>query len=230
MNVRIAPREGAATQLRLRPLEEDDLPFAASLHAALLSHGFFGRLGPRFLRTYYQAFTRSPYAHAEMALLGERPVGVLVGTLDNHQHYAWVLRHLGVRLAVTGVLGLLAHPRELRLFLRTRVRRYVRGLSRLVGLPRGRARPAGPQAVDPCLVAVLTHVCVSAEAQGRGAGGALTRSFLNRARSWGAREAQLVTLAGPRGAGGFYERAGWSCRGEHPGPDGQSFRAYARSL
>lgn len=228
MTLRLARRDGAADQLRLRPMTEEDLSFAADLHRLLLAHGFFARLGERFLRHYYRTFLTSPHGHAEIALVGDRPAGVLVGTLDHGEHYAWTLRRNGPRLALEGAVGLLTHPAELTLFLRTRVGRYLRGVLRSLRHRQGAAPDGHAHAALP--VAVLSHVCVAPDTQGRGVGAALTRSFLAQARAAGAAEAQLVTLAGPRGASGFYVREGWEFRGEHAGGDGQSFRAYAQTL
>jgi ribosomal protein S18 acetylase RimI-like enzyme len=77
---------------------------------------------------------------------------------------------------------------------------------------------------------VLTHVCVSRESRGSGAGTALVEAFCARARQNGRTEAQLVTLAGPEGASLFYDRLGWRRRGERLDHDGRSVRAYARAL
>lgn len=217
-----------------RPLQPVDLPFAAALHAAALPHGFFARLGSPFLRVYYTGYLRSPYA---VALVAERhgdvrePLGVLVGTLDTAAHNRWVLRHHGLRLALAGAVALLTRPRELRLFLRTRVGRYLRAVARA----RGRAPAASPApeggAAMTAAPAVLTHVAVTPAARGNGSGRALVQAFLAAARQAGRTEAQLVTLAEPgTGAGKFYVQLGWTVVRERPDHDGRPVRLYRTTL
>lgn len=217
---------------RVRSLTAADLPFAAGLHVAALPHGFFARLGERFLGRYYAGYLASPHAVALLAELPGPPasrVGVLVGTLDTGLHNRWVLRHHGLRLALAGALALLARPRELRLFLRTRLLRYLRAVARARRTsPAAAARPV-PAAAAPVggTPAVLTHVAVSAAGRGRGAGQALVHEFVGAARAAGRREAQLVTLAEPgSGAGAFYERLGWTAVRERADHDGRRVRLY----
>src|SRR5687767_7651024 len=61
----------------VRQMTAHDVAFAAALHETALPHGFFGRLGPRFLSSYYQAFVDSPHAVAFVAQSHAGPVGVI---------------------------------------------------------------------------------------------------------------------------------------------------------
>ena len=215
----------ARTPVTVRLLTAEDLDFAAALHAAALPHGFFGRLGIGFLRAYYASFAASPHAAAFVALVGGARAGVLVGTVANGAHYAWVLRRYGVRLAVRGALALAVRPRELAFFLRTRVGRYLRGFERL------RKTHAQAQCPDaPRKVAVLTHVAVDPRARGAGVGGVLVETFVGVAGAAGADEACLVTLAGPDGAADFYRRLGWTYNGDRPDIDGRPISVFKRRL
>jgi ribosomal protein S18 acetylase RimI-like enzyme len=225
----MTPSEPAGTRaVTVRPMRDDDLHLAARLHAQALPHGFFGRLGPVFLRPYYRSFLTGPSGVALVAEVDGTPVGVLVGTTRPGEHYRWALRRHGARLALALVAGLLGSPRQLVLFLRTRVGRYARAARRL-GLGGARAASAEPPAGSRRL-AVLTHVCVSPQARGSGAGTALVEAFCARAREDGRMEAQLVTLAGPEGASLFYDRLGWRRRGERLDHDGRPVRSYAKAL
>lgn len=215
----------------LRPLRPEELRFAARAHAALLPHGLFPRLGVRFLTRYYETFLASPYAFTSVALVDDHPVGVLVGTLDNAAHYAWVLRRRGLQLATSALAAMLLRPAVLACFMRTRALRYLRGAARLA-----RRRPVVAQSGNgrvsdgDARTAVLSHVCVVEAAQGLGVGKALVERFLTAARCAGAGEARLLTLAGRAGAGSFYARTGWTHCGEHRGPDGLVFSTYRRRL
>lgn len=215
----------------VRPMTAADAAFAAALHESALPHGFFGRLGRPFLQAYYESFIASPHAVAFVADSTAGPAGVLVGTVRNAAHYSWVLRNRGQHLAWRGVIALLARPAQLWLFLRTRVGRYVRGAARLRPTPSRNHREApsmaGAAFGQP---AVLTHVAVSAESRGTGAGGALVAAFLRTAKGARCREAILVTLAGPEGAGPFYRRLGWTLRDTHDDHDGRLLECYRRRL
>ncbi|HVM18486.1 MAG TPA: hypothetical protein VM307_00840, partial [Egibacteraceae bacterium] len=70
----------------VRPMTHDDVDFAAALHEVALDHGFFGRLGRRFLAAYYESFVASPHAVAYVSESGEGLSGMLVGTVRNGAH------------------------------------------------------------------------------------------------------------------------------------------------
>jgi GNAT superfamily N-acetyltransferase len=207
----------------VRPMRHRDHAFAADLHAAALPHGFFGRLGTGFLRAYHESFMASPHAVAYIAETRDGRVGYLVGTFGPHN--SWVLRNRWVRLAVRGALALLARPPELVLFLRTRTASYVR---RLLKARTGTAPDARPRRRQP--PAVLTHVAVCPEARGQGVGDALVEAFVTAARKTAATEACLVTLAGPDGAGPFYQGLGWELTEVREDRDGRPIEHYCRRL
>lgn len=197
----------AAGDADIRPVHAGDLEFAADLHARALPHGFFPRLGRRYLAVYYESFFASPHGVAFIATAAAdaRPVGVLAGTLRNRAHYDWVAHHRHRRLAVAGLRALLVRPRTSADFVRTRARRYLSAFWRRRHADVG----AGGVESEPDEVAVLTHVCVEAGTRGSGAGAALVDAFVAAARADDATEARLVTRHGPSGATGFYEKLGW---------------------
>ncbi|MBS3941304.1 MAG: GNAT family N-acetyltransferase [Actinobacteria bacterium] len=193
----------------VRPADLADLVGTVQLHGEQLPGGFFARLGPGFLRSYHATFIASPHAVALVAGGEGVPVGFLVGTVDNRSHYRFVVKRLGPRLALRAGAAMLVRPALLWLFLRTRALRYVRWVLRYP--LRSRRRPPADAAVGepPApMVAVLTHVAVSAAAQGNGTGRVLVAAFLDAARAAGADEARLVTAAGGP-AERFYDRLGW---------------------
>jgi GNAT superfamily N-acetyltransferase len=215
------------TGITVRSLAAGDLPAAARLHAALLPHGFFPRLGQRFLRAYYRTFMSSPHAIGLVACLADQPVGVLVGSAHNAAHYRWVIQHHGLPLAWLGVMAMIVRPTVAAWFVRTRLRRYARRLLRLPLRPASTERDAGSG--DPT-TAVLTHVMVSGHAQGEGIGTALVERFAVAARTAGASRAMLVTFAGQAGASTFYKRLGWEHLEDRRGRDGWQLSVLARPL
>jgi ribosomal protein S18 acetylase RimI-like enzyme len=218
------------TGITVRCLAAGDLPAAARLHATLLPHGFFPRLGQRFLRAYYRTFMSSPHGIGLVACVAGQPVGVLVGTAHNAAHYRWVIQHHGVSLAWLAILAMLVRPTVAVWFVRTRLRRYARRLLHLPVRPAPAGRDAGsgdPAAGD---LAVLTHVMVSGDTQGRGIGTALVERFAVVARTAGASRAMLVTFAGQDGASAFYKRLGWEHLEDRPSRDGWQLSVLARPL
>lgn len=206
-------------------LQDEHAEFAAALHAAQLPHGFFARLGTPFLQGYYRAFARSPHAIALHASVDGRPAGALVGTVGHRAHYRWMLHAEGRRLLVTAVLGFVRSPQLAWRFLRTRGLRYLRGVRRL---ERDGDRTSAPSA-QPGRTAVLTHVSVMDDAKGYGVGTVLVEAFLTEAARGGATKARLSTLAGPEGAGGFYDRLGWKHVADATDYDGRRIEIYATS-
>lgn len=219
----------------VRDMAEADLPFAVAGHAEQLPGGFFVRLGPGFLRSYYRGFVDSPHGVAIVAEVGGAPLGALVGTTCQTAHYRWLLRRRGVRLALRGGAALVVRPAELRTFVRGRLGRYARAVPRMV---RGRVRrdppaadagrgpapvvdlvaaetgggatPAAPP-VPEGSVAVLHHVFVTPQATSNGMGRRLVERFEAAAAGAGAVEARLLTVTeAGRSAAGFYERLGWT--------------------
>lgn len=224
---------GAAHRTELavvRSMTTDDAAWAAEVHAEALPHGFFARLGRRFLAAYYESFVDSPHAVAFVADSPGGPAGMLVGTLRNSAHYSWVLRRHGPRLVGRGLTALLASPRVMLLFLRTRMAWYCGGLLRFARRAVAAMFRSAPPSATARQPAVLTHVAVDPQARRSGAGGALVAAFTQAASAAGCREAVLVTLAGPAGAGPFYRRLGWTLRDRHDDHDGRLLECYYRRL
>lgn len=223
------PGEPVAAAVAVRPLTPDDVAFAARLHADVLPHGFFAGLGTTFLTAYYGAFVASPHAVALLGLVDGRAAGQVIGPVRNRAHHRWVLRHHGWSLAMRLSVALLARPGLLLHFLRTRTGRYLRALVRFVRRNRGGGPSRGP-APNRGPAAVLSHLCVRAEARGRGLGSALVEAFLDAARQAGAHEALLVTLVGDDGASGFWAERGWTHRHTRADFEGRPTIVYSRLL
>jgi ribosomal protein S18 acetylase RimI-like enzyme len=197
----------------VRPMRPEDVSRVAALHAENLPSGFFAKLGRRYLRAYYRTFIDSPHAVAFTATVGGDPVGMLVGTTHTREHYQWVARQRAVRLALVGMTAMLTRPRQLLLFVRTRVARYVRALRRATTPSETASAPAQPD------VAVLTHIAVDAGIRFLGIGRTLVSAFLEDLRAGNVEEVRLITAADD-GAAAFYERLRWDRIVERPAADG----------
>lgn len=218
----VGPSTG--TSLSVRDADPSDLGWAASLHLQQLPHGFFARLGARYLRAYHRSFVDSPHAVSLVAVRGGRRVGFIVGSADAAAHHRFVIRIHGWRLALAGVVALVVRPGVAVEFVRTRLRRYLRSLIRASTATAATDSP--PAEAPSASVAVLTHVAVDPADERGGAGSVLVEAFIGRVRAVGPRRIELVTLAGARGAAGFYERLGWERSGASV-RDGVAFIRFA---
>lgn len=207
MSVQIAIRseETQGSSLDVRPLRDEDLAWTCPLQEQELPHGFFARLGPRFLCAYQQTFIESPHGIALVAGEDGVPLGFVVGAVDLDAHRAWVVRNRRFRMGILGALCLLRRPSELSRFCRTRISRYARALA---NGGRRRRGDAGDPAL-PLAAAVLTHVAVRRDRRRNGAGRLLVEAFVEEARARGAGRARLTTLRDDRGAEEFWRTLGW---------------------
>ena len=203
-----------------------DTTEAARLHLAHLPHGFFPKLGARFLRRYYRTFLASPHAVALATGTPGAPAGVLVGILRPRPHLEWVVRHHGPRLGLAGMAALLVRPRLLGGFIRRRLPRYLKALRSVL---RSRRRGSEGASAPPGQAAgVLSHIVVAPSTQRGGSGVLLVEAFLAEARRAGLERVRATTLGGPGGATGFYERTGWQRQSETRNWDGETIVLYER--
>lgn len=203
-----------------------DLARVVDMHLASLPESFFSRLGHRFLREYYRGFVLSPWAVA-LVLRSDGIEGFVVGAHPVHGHASWTLRRRGWRLAVLGAWSLLLRPSLLKVFVTTRLGRYVRGVSRR--LSRQTEHQAGATHRGG-RAAVLSHLAVEPDRRGSGSGSVLVRSYCGAVRAAGATSVELVTLAGSAGAGDFYARLGFTGTGQRRDQEGTEWRYYRMSL
>jgi GNAT superfamily N-acetyltransferase len=190
----------------------------ARLHVEDLPHGLFPRLGARFVRRWHRSHLESPHGVAFVALHDGRPIGFALGTTDRPANVAWLLEHRRRTLVPAALLALTLRPALLSDFLATRAGRYLRRLSH---------RGAVEATVTRRPVAVLDAIVVAGEWRGRGIGRSLMSAFLGAVTLAGADRVELVTKHGPRGAAGFYDRAGWSRTASHRDRDGDVVHTYA---
>lgn len=216
------PATGSTPSLRLAT--RGDLAAIAALHRDELRYGLFPRLGRRFLHHYHACLLDSPQAVSFVVSDQHGLAGFLVGSLDHHRHHDWMLRRRGLRLAVAGVAGLLAHPRTLVLFARTRLRRYLRRLRRVLSS----TATASAQAPMGLRLGVLLHVAVAPARRGEGLGRLLTERFLSEANERGVEELQLVTADDDAAA--FYRRLSWQERQTRRDADGTTVTTFAYEL
>jgi ribosomal protein S18 acetylase RimI-like enzyme len=206
--------EGTPGTVMVTPLAYTDLQTTAALHVTLLPHGLFPRLGRGYVRRWHRTFIDSPYAEALCVRSDDGAVaGFLLGSTDDSQYTADVLANDKAALATRGALALLCRPHLAQTFVRTRLHRYVRRLTR-------RPPPEPALAGNRPRVAVLHALITHPEHRGRGVGGALLRCFEDRVVQRRTSLIQLVTHE-EDGASDFYRKLGWSETDRRPNKDGK---------
>lgn len=209
-------------------MHEHDLVRAARLHRQHLPHGLFPSMGERFLRRYLRTYLNTPTAVA-LAIEGENGTfGFLCGTVDRRSHREHVLRHHAASLVRGGLISLTLNPAVAVHFVRTRAWRYLAALLQVTRRKRAEAPRTGAR--GEAWPAVLAHLVVAPQGRCAGAGAALVDAFEAVARERGLARAELLTLPGEAGAGGFYERLGWRPGELCSDRDGVSWVRYQKLL
>lgn len=208
-------------------LSDDDIGSAVKLHQQAMAGEFLAAGGARFLRAYYRAWLASPAAVALCVRSGDgQTLGVLLGSVNPGVHYRSMVRTSGPALAWLLLGHALTHPRWGLTLMRTRTRRYLRGLFRL--LRRRGMAPAGTTP-DPRPIAEVTYLMVAHEARGRGYARALLDEAGRRALDAHAEALVVVTRSGGS-AERFYERLEWTRAGAVVSASGERFVRYEMRL
>ncbi|MCK9872366.1 GNAT family N-acetyltransferase [Nocardiopsis dassonvillei] len=207
----------------VRVMELRDVPVAVRLHRLNLPTGFFVELGDHFLERYYRTFLTSPAAVALIAEVDGSPAGFLVGSLDEVVHHHHMLQLERWRLARAGMMSLLVRPELTVRFVRTRARRYARGIRR---------SNAGTNTDQEARfrTGVLSHVVVEEHTRRAGVGALLVERFAAIARLHGTRRLRLYTSYDNEPAKRFYERLHWESQENQADMDGKLWTPFTLDL
>lgn len=206
----------------VRPLEPADLADTARLHIEHLGGGLFPRLGPSFVRRWHQTFVDTDLACGFVAVAKDSGVlAFALATTDQCGYVTKTLREQRLALAARGCAALLARPRLLATFVRTRSGAYVRRLRRPATSPTTDGHPAPP-------VAVVHAIVTTPAGRGRGLGRQLLTCVEARVATTQTRVIELVTDDGPDGAAGFYRALGWSQGESRTNKDGRTVATFTR--
>ena len=197
-----SPKPKKPASVSLRAMELSALPTAVHLHRTTLPTGFFVELGDRFLTRYYRTFLTSPAAVALVAEIDGKIGGFLVGSSDEIAHHRHVIDLSRWGLARAGATALLARPELTARFLRTRARRYMRGIRR----SSESSEPAQERAPR---TGVLSHIAVDQNLRRSGVGAALVEGFTQIAAVHDVEVLRLYTSDDNEAARTFYKRLGW---------------------
>lgn len=229
-----SPATAPDLRIVVRDAEFADVAATARLHVRNLPLGLFPRLGERFVARWHRAFVESPNAVALVAVdpVG-RVTGFLVGALDQPAFRQELLTRHRTGLVIRGAAALAVRPRVLALFLRTRLRPYLRRL----GPSRRPAATApigptvsAPSGAGPVRVADLSAVAVDPTLRRSGTGRRLTEEFLARCAAAGAGRVELVTAADSASSCAFYTRTGWTAQRRSRTRDGHELQPFVQCI
>lgn len=187
---------------------------------------FLARLGPGFLSAYHRAWIASPSGLALAAVDADHNiVGVILASLDPASHYRWMLVHAGPKLAIRLAAQSVRKPALARDLIATRAARYASAVWRQLATP----THLEAAATSSSRSGEVTHLMVTPEAQGAGAGAALLAHTERRANAAGLQELVLVTPPG-LDSRHFYEHLGWEATGQVTSRSGEHFIRFTRRL
>lgn len=225
------------TGVTIRAAVARDCAPAAALHLRVLRSGLFPKLGARFLSRWHQTFVTADHGVALTAVEidptgHEHVVGFLIGATDQERHTAHTITRYRFSLGLIGALALLARPRLLLHFMRTRALRYARRLAAASTSGDRRLSTTGPDSDHGAAlrVGVVTAVAVDPGARRSGVGRALLDDFVQECRARGAVRAELVAAAGNTAVTSFYTSSGWRLVGSHQTRDGVHVDRYRVDL
>ncbi len=209
-------------------LREQDIESAVRLHQHAMDGEFLTGGGRRFLCAYYRTWLASPVsiALAYRGADGDGAVAVLLGSVRPEVHYRTMVRSGGPQLAALLAARAVLHPLWGVSLVRTRARRYARGVLRVLTRSGSGAQPHTPA---PRRIAEVTHLMVDEAYRGHGYARALLDEAQKLAVAAQAEAIVVVTRVG-WSAERFYEHLGWTRAGEVISASGERFIRYERQL
>jgi ribosomal protein S18 acetylase RimI-like enzyme len=182
-------KEGKA--LEVRPLTDKLLGEVVRIHLSGMGYTLNSRLGPDHLRYLYQTMSGDPGCYVGVALAGDRPAGVVSGSIDAGRLTSRILRGMAGRRLVRTAAAMLLQPYLMWLWWQgTQIGAPVRVHSKEVR-------------------AVLTAIVVDPAIQSAGVGRALLNAFESFLRQRRVHRYRLDTQIANERAGGFYRELGF---------------------
>lgn len=178
----------------IRDMRRDDIDVVVGIHEQAFNGFFLTRMGPRFLRAYYQTVLDFDQSIAIVAQEAENEdvFGFAVGFRDPQEFYALFARRRK-RMVPAIALAVLRDP----------------GLIPQILRNMRRVETQAQNAVD---AVELSSIAVNAPS--KGVGGELLEAFVEKARAQAAGKITLTTDAeGNDAVRGFYERRGFFLEG-----------------
>jgi ribosomal protein S18 acetylase RimI-like enzyme len=166
-----------------------DASTVAALHTERIGAGFLVTLGPRFLERLYRRVVASHHGVLLVADSGDELLGFVAAATNTQRLYGEFLRRDAVPAGLAAAPAIVRRPRQVWETLR-------------YGNAGGDTLPA----------AEILSIAVTADAAGRGIGGALLAAAQDELTRLGATEARVVTAVGNIAALAMYEQAGFRRR------------------
>ena len=187
----------------------DDVAAIARLHSRSFPNYFLSRLGEPFLAQLYSGFIRDSSAVIVVAreIVDGPIVGVAVGSVEPRGFFSRLLRRQFWGFVKASARATLREPGV--------TLRLLQAVAYRGDAPAGRSG------------ALLSSICVSQGASGKGLGSALLRAWLRRAQEMGAMCAFLTTDAVDNDAvNRWYVREGWRLSATYLAHGGRRMNCY----
>jgi len=201
------PKPGLPSpHIMVRRIQGEDLAGAASLHRQVFADYFLAHLGQGFLQRFYGEFVERPGNYGSVAIHGDRPIGVVVGTVDADAFYSQFYSCNLVATILVFLKRFAADPyiRRNCMARMPHVRRALRSVARHL---RG-STPVGTPSTLP-LPARLLSIAVDPDFRGQDLAEELVDHFCQQLMQNGVGAVGLSVRADNGRAIAFYERTGW---------------------
>ncbi len=174
--------------LQIKPLEDRYLEAVVRIHLEGLGATFNSRLGADHLSFIYRALAHHAESHVGVAVLDERPVGVISGTVNMDKTKTFLLHSFKLRQWANLLFHVLTEP--------SLIGEWWKGNTI------GREVKLDGEPVHP----ILTALAVDSNFHGKGIGRHLVQDLEHFFRQKGIRNYRLDTLITNDGAQAFYKR------------------------
>jgi ribosomal protein S18 acetylase RimI-like enzyme len=200
----------AVRAISVRPLSQQEVSEAVSIHIAAFQGFYLTALGPRFLRQYYLRVMKYTGGICIGTFVGGTLAGFVAGFVDSAGFYQQ-LRSASIPLGLAALPALIADP--------GRIMRFVVNYRRTSGF----IESAGHHGIT----AELTSLAVLPGYERRGIGASLVRAFVAGAPARGAHRVTLTTDAcGNDAVNRFYVKQGFRLAGCFEAQPGRFLNQY----
>lgn len=180
-----------------------DVPAVVAVHLAAFRGYMTAALGKKYAFSFFKWFVQAPDAIAITGLIGNSPVGYVVGAPFGYQ------KRLNRKIAFAAGVGILCRPW---LILRSDIRRAIKSRIDATFSCQVKDSKMDDQRIRKALSGIsLVGIGVAPIGRGQGLGAKLVSAFESEARDRGIAMLRLSVYRENHAACRLYERMGWRC-------------------
>lgn len=193
----------------IREIRDKDLKDIVKVHMKAFPSFFLTFLGPGFLKEFYKSFLYDSQGIGFVAIDKETEeiLGAIVGPLNPKGYFKRLLKRKWFIFCIASVGAVFRKPAV--------IKRLFRAVFYRGDAPDGQER------------SLLSSIAVSPDAQGKGAGRALVKRWLEEIKSRKSSGAFLTTDAeNNQTVNNFYQKLGWKLESSYSTPEGRRMNRY----